>query len=177
MPSAAATRPSRLAATFQVTTGRPSSTERVQIGIQPPSPASARTRPRRRSRRPATVPRHRVLRIHPLPRRPPAGPRRSASVRGRRPTVVRAGLEGHHHRSHQARRTRPPASAAASACAVPDPGGYPSAIRDPSASNNTAPTAGLGPLTTPEARQLQARPIFELDLRNVSHGATIRRLL
>ena len=156
VPSAAALRPSRVVANFQVTNGRPCS---IGEGPRPVERArlvarAARARPRRRRRagwplRPAATGLGSALGEHDPAY---AGLDQRLGARAGAAGVV-ARLEGDDGGRAAGARRRPRASASASACgragAAVEALARPSA---PSASSSTQPTRGLGPSGTPGVR-------------------------
>ena len=150
VPSAAALRPSRVVANFQVTKGRPVSTAKVQ------------TRLRERASSASSPPTTSI----PAARRVSAAPAATglgslwACTTRRTPAAMRAWahgpvrpvwLQGSRVTTAVVPRARSPARAraSASAWAVPAPRWWPSATVRPSSSSRTHPTRGLGPVGTP----------------------------
>ena len=150
VPSAAALRPSRVVANFQVTKGRPCSTAKVHTRLTARasstiSPCSTSTPPSRSSAAPPAATGlgsawANTTRRTPASRRAIAhGPVRPVWAHGSRVTTA------------VVPRARCPACtrASASACRLPAPRWYPSATVAPASSSSTQPTRGLGPSGTP----------------------------
>jgi hypothetical protein len=166
VPSAAALRPSRVVANFQVTNGRRCSRANVQARFT--ARASRSSRPMS-----TTTPAARSAWAPPAAtglgsgwanttRATPAsisacahGPVRPVWLHGSSVTTAVAPLAASADPSASTA-----ASAAASACGVPAPRWNPSAISEPSGASSTQPTRGLGPSGTPgEAASSRARLI------------------
>ncbi len=161
LPSAAALRPSRVVANFQVTNGRWCSTAKVHTRLS--SRASSSSRPDSTSspwaRRWAAPPDATGLASGwaKTTRRTPAAT--SAAAQG---PVRPVWLQGSSVTTAVVPRADSPARAraSASAWAVPAPRWCPSATVRPSPSSSTQPTRGLGPSGTPgEAASARARRI------------------
>ncbi len=150
VPSAAATRPSRVVAAFHVTNGRPWVTAKVQASLS----AAARSA----SSPPLTSTPAARSRAAP----PAATGLGSAWANTTRPTPASTSacahgpvrpvwLHGSRVTTAVAPRASAPAraSASTSACGVPAPRWKPSASTEPSGRSSTQPTRGLGPVGTP----------------------------
>ncbi len=153
LPSAAALRPSSVAANFQVTNGRWCSMPKVQARFS--ARASRSIRPNATS-----TPASRNVVSPPAAIGLGSGCANTtratpASTMARAQGPVRpVWLHGSSVTTAVAPRASAPASAraAASACGLPAPRWYPSAISAPSASSRTHPTRGFGPSGTPGVR-------------------------
>ena len=151
VPSAAALRPSRVVANFQVTNGRPWSTANVQARFS--------ARARSASRPPSTSTPGVAQRLR-LPRRPPGWCRPARTPRGVRPrrsALPRTGpcgrcgctAPGSRPRSRREPPPLPRAGPPPRRAGEPAPRWKPSAISAPLSSMITQPTRGFGPSGTP----------------------------
>ena len=155
VPSAAALRPSRVVANFQVTNGRPCSTAKVQARLRRArlvEPA-ARPRPRRRRRAARRAP-PAATGLGRAGRRPP-GVRRPRSAPAAHGPVRPVWLHGSRVTTAVAPRAASPASRERGDLGVRRArrrGGSPRRPRAPASSRSTQPTRGLGPSGTPGVR-------------------------